>query len=219
MGRYGMTRRTGKVAIGVLGIMLGLAGGSRAEPVEFDFKDPKGVNAITIQLDSLLEPIAGYATGISGTLVFDPATPEATAGKIVVEAASIAMTHPVMTKALHTEEWLNVERHPTVEYEIAKVTDVRKTSASSWDLAVSGTLMLKGVRKEKQVTVSATYLPGRLRERNHEGDGDLLVLRCRFSVDRAEFGIQPDLPPVTVAREIQLSVNIVGVATIPRVTP
>ena len=41
---------------------LGFAASLAAAPISFDFKDPKGVNAIQFSLDSVLEPIAGTAS-------------------------------------------------------------------------------------------------------------------------------------------------------------
>lgn len=48
-----------------------------AAPRSFDFKDPKGVNNVQFNLDAPLESITGTATGISGTVMFDPAPPPA----------------------------------------------------------------------------------------------------------------------------------------------
>jgi polyisoprenoid-binding protein YceI len=46
----------------------------------------------------------GLATGVTGTVTFDPEKPEATSGALSVAAASIQMAHPVMTKVLHSAE-------------------------------------------------------------------------------------------------------------------
>ena len=85
----------------------------RAELTVFDFKDPKGVNSMTIQVDSILEPIMGTASGISGTLSFDPEAPKSANGKIVVSAGSIQTTNDRMTKVLHSEDWIDIEKYPT----------------------------------------------------------------------------------------------------------
>jgi polyisoprenoid-binding protein YceI len=191
-------------------LLLGAAKAAYAEGKVFDFKDPKGVNAIGIRLDSLLEPIAGVASGISGEITFDAAAPDKMRGTLVLEAASVGMSNPAMTKVLHTEEWLDVAGHPTIEYAIRDVVGVAKTGENAWDLVVAGTLTLKGVTREKEVTISATYLPGKYEERNHKGSGDLLILRSSFAVDRTQHNIKPELPPVTVARDIRLDVGIVG---------
>jgi len=60
---------------------------SLAAPIEFDFKDPKGVNNVIFKTDAPLESINGTATAISGKVTFDPANPGAVNGKIVVESA------------------------------------------------------------------------------------------------------------------------------------
>ena len=48
-----------------LAILSGISRGSSA-PLEFDFKDPKGVNNVIFKTDALLESINGTASGISG---------------------------------------------------------------------------------------------------------------------------------------------------------
>ena len=66
-----------------------LGSAALAAPEAFDFKDPKGVNNAAFKLDAPLEAVNGNATGISGTVTFDPADPAATQGKIVVASSSL----------------------------------------------------------------------------------------------------------------------------------
>ena len=48
-----------------------LATSAIAEPVTFDFADPKGVNGVAFVMDSALEPIVGAVGGIAGTVSYD----------------------------------------------------------------------------------------------------------------------------------------------------
>jgi len=64
--------------------LLSLATAVYAAPESFDFKDPKGVNNAVFNLDAPLESVNGSASGITGTVSFDPENPAATTGKIAV---------------------------------------------------------------------------------------------------------------------------------------
>ena len=185
----------------------------RAESMSFNFADPKGVNSISIILDSVLEPIMGIASGISGNVIFDPATKKAMKGKIVVQADKIQMTNQMMTKVLHSEEWLDVEQFPTVEFDFKEIISTGSQKDMLYEYIIAGNFTCKGITKEIQIPVNVSYLPGQLKARHGKGDGDLLVLRSKFNVQRTAFAINPDMNPVSVADEIQLNISIVGYAT------
>ncbi|MBI4717181.1 MAG: YceI family protein [Planctomycetes bacterium] len=182
-----------------------------AEPLSFDFKDPKGVNTITFLLDSLLEPIAGIASGISGTVTFDPASPKSVSGKLVVAADSLHTENAQMKKVLHGPDWLDVQKHPTIEFTFKDVKEVKQTSESAWELQVAGDFTCRGATKPLSAAVRLNYLRDKLGSRLKGKNGDLLVLRSDFVIKRSDYGIKPGGNDV-VADEIQLRVSIVGSA-------
>ena len=183
-----------------------------AAPLTFDFRDPKGVNAIQFSLDSLLEPIAGTASGITGTITFDPTTPAATSGSIIVAADSLVVPNNSMTEHMHGAGWIDVASHPTITFTINKLSDV--TPAGRGIKATAhGNFTLKGVSKDLAVPVTVTHLPDALGARTRpENKGDLLVVCGEFTLDRGEFGIKPGENEDKVASEIKLSLAIVGSA-------
>lgn len=183
-----------------------------AAAVSFDFKDPKSVNTIAFILDSTLEPILGVASGISGTVSFDSENPKATTGKIVVQAKSLHTENKGMKDTLHAADWLDVEKHPTIEFAFKKVAESKSPEKDVYELTVVGDLTCKGVTKEITVPVKATFLPGKLGDRNRNAKGDLLVLRSNFVMKRTDFGIKPEVPDKAVANDIELRVSIVGSA-------
>jgi len=189
-----------------------LCGRTIAAAVSFDFKDPKSVNTIAFILDSTLEPILGVASGISGTVSFDPENPKVTTGRIVVQTKSLHTENKGMKDTLHGADWLDVEKHPTIEFAFKKVTEAKSPEKDVYELTVVGDLTCKGVTKEITVPVKATFLPGKLGERNRNVNGDLLVLRSNFVMKRADFGIKPDIPDKVVAGDIELRISIVGSA-------
>lgn len=189
-----------------------LAASAFAAPLTFDFKDPKGVNAIQFSLDSLLEPIAGTASGITGTVTFDPAAPAATSGTIIVAADSLVVPNNSMTEHMHGAGWIDVASHPTITFAIKNLTDVTP-AGRGLKATAHGTFTLKGVSKDLAVPVTVTHLPDALGARTRpENKGDLLVVRGEFVIDRGEFGIKPGENEDKVASEIKLSLAIVGSA-------
>ena len=202
-----MIGRVGVVA--VLSWLLAAPQVARAEARAFDFKDPKGVNSILFLLDSLLEPIAGLASGISGTVQFDPADPKATTGTIIVDAKSLHTDNVGMKETLHGSDWMDVAKFPTIKFTIKDVTEVKPTKENAWELQVAGEFSCRGVTKPVHAMVRANYLADKLGSRQRGAKGDLLVLRSDFVIKRSDFGIKPGGDDV-VADEIQLKVSIVG---------
>ncbi len=182
-----------------------------AEDLEFDFKDPKGVNAISFILDSVWEPIIGLTSGISGKVTFDPAKPKAMRGRLVVEASEVRCALPAMTSVLHSKDWLDVKKFPTIEFNFKQVKSVKNVGKDATELTVAGDFTCRGVTKEILVAVKATYLPGLLAKRLRGTKGDMLVLRTSFTFKRSDYGIKPAMGPETVADDIEVRASIVGV--------
>src|SRR3954471_13145638 len=90
--------------------LTALVGAAVASPQTFDFKDPKGVNNAVFKLDAPLEAINGSASGISGTVSYDPANPGATKGKIVIAADTLQLPNPMMKEHLQSGQWLDVKQ-------------------------------------------------------------------------------------------------------------
>jgi polyisoprenoid-binding protein YceI len=182
-----------------------------AAPQSFDFKDPKGVNAIQFHLDSVLEPISGTAGGVTGTVSFDPANPAATTGKIVVATSSLTVSNSMMTDHLRGDNWLNAPANPEIVFELTKLDNV-KTSGNDTTATATGKFTLKGVTKDISVPVKLTYLAGAFGKRINKPEvgGDLLVVRGEFTIARADYGIQPGKNEDKVNPEIKLTLAIVG---------
>ncbi len=183
-----------------------------ARDLEFNFKDPKGVNSVLFVLDSMLEPIMGLATGISGKIKFKPADPKKISGRLVIDAKSVRCSLPAMTSVMHSKDWLDVKSHPTIEFVFKSVQSVSSQDDNVTEMMVVGDFECKGVTKEMVVPIKITFLRGQLKKRMRRGKGDLLVLRSAFTIKRSDFGIKPDMGPDTVAEDIEVRISIVGAA-------
>ena len=181
-----------------------------ADSIKFDFRDPKKVNNVVFLMDAPLESINGTATGVSGTVSFDPAKPAATTGKIVLSTSSLHVDNPLMKKHMLAEGWMHVSKFPTIEFVIGKMTDV-KTSGTTIIATTAGKLTVKGVTKKVSVPVRLTYLKGMLIKRNRV-PGDLLVLRCDFTIKRSDYGINAGNNEEKVSDEIELKLRVAGAA-------
>lgn len=194
----------------LLAAFVAFAASLHAAPTSFDFKDPKGVNAIQFHLDSPLEPIAGTASGVTGTVSFDPSAPAATTGKIVVESASLKVANSMMTGHLQSAGWIDAKGHPEIIFEVVKLSDV-KTVGTLTNANATGKFTLHGVTKEITVPVTLNYIVDGLQKRTKpDNKGDLLVVRGEFTIARGDYGIKPGEKEDSVAKDIKLTFAIVG---------
>ena len=181
-----------------------------ADSIKFDFRDSKKVNNVVFLMDAPLESINGTATGVSGTVSFDPAKPAATTGKIVLATSSLHVDNPLMKKHMLDEGWMHVSKFPTIEFVAVKMTNV-KTSGTTIIATIAGKLTVKGITKKVSVPVRLTYLKGMLIKRNRV-PGDLLVLRCDFTIKRSDYGINAGNNEEKVSDEIELKLRVAGAA-------
>lgn len=178
----------------------------------FDFDDPKGVNSVSFLLDAPLEQINGTAKGITGTVSFDPDHPEETNGKIVVATDSLTVTNDTMQDHMLGEGWLHADKYPEIVFDAKSVSEVEATD-KGFKGQLTGDFTLKGTTQEITVPVEFTHLPDMLGARtNGQAEGDLLVLRSTFTIDRSEYGIKPGESTDKVAEEIELRLAIAGSA-------
>jgi len=192
-------------------LATGLVTATFAESLTFDFKDPKGVNTVSFKLDAPLESISGSANGFSGTVTTDPATLSEFKGKLVVAVDSLQVPNPIMNGHVHGEQWLDAKKFPEITFEIGKVSNVkREGDAASGE--VTGVFTLHGVSKEITAPAKVTYLPGRLKDRVPNAEGDLLVIRSEFTINRGDFDIQKGRNEDKVSNEIKITLAVAGAA-------
>jgi polyisoprenoid-binding protein YceI len=196
----------------LLATATALSATAHAEKIAFDLKDPKGVNNIVFKLDAPLESINGTANGISGTVLIDPAQPEIVEGKIVVDAKTLTVSNSVMQEHMLGEEWLDATNHPEITFEVKEVLNPVK-NGNEGTADVKGVFTLKGVSKEITAPAKVTYLPGRLADRsNGQMQGDLIVIRTNFQINRGDFGIKAGENLDKVSDTIDISLSIAGSA-------
>ena len=191
-------------------ITLGIVSLS-AETLSFDFADPKGVNTINFNLDSLLESINGNGKGVSGRVQFDPSFPDKTTGTIELDTTSLKVANPTMNEHLLGTKWMDVKNHPDIQFKVASLQNV-ETTGNITSAEIVGELTVKGVTRQITTNTTLTFLKGKLKARMgpRGPDGDLLIIRTKFSVFRSDFAIGAADGSEKVAEEIEISLSLAG---------
>jgi polyisoprenoid-binding protein YceI len=175
----------------------------------FDFKDPKETNAISLGIDSALEPVVGYASDISGSCLFDPEHPEKTTGVLSVQVESIKFSHPGYTNTAQNYA-LNKEKFPTITCKLNKILSGRVVKSGVYEGSVLVDFTCKGITKALTVPLSVRYFPGQAKLRTPNLSGDLLSVRSKFKIKRSDFGIAEGVAEVLVSQDVEVSVAVIG---------
>jgi polyisoprenoid-binding protein YceI len=132
--------------------MLVLASGLAASPLAADtfVIDPVHSDA-SFQVRHFVSNVRGRFTDFTGTIVGDPAKPEASSVEFTIKAASIDTAQPNRDKHLRSADFFDAEKFPEISFKSTKITP---TGKSKYD--VTGALTMHGVTKT--VTLPVTYL-------------------------------------------------------------
>ena len=200
-----------RLSIIVLFVVLftGIATAS-AENKTYDFNDPKGVNAVSIIVDSMLEPNVGYADKVKGSVTIDHADKKIVKGEITIPTGSVTMSNSMMTKVLHSKDWLNKKKNPEISFVFNKVISITDMGDAEFKVTVQGALTVKGITKTVSAPISLSFYPGKLSMRNKGAKGDIALLRSEFEISRADFQIKPGMSTDIVGDKIRLIVNLAG---------
>ncbi|MEM9915239.1 MAG: YceI family protein [Planctomycetota bacterium] len=207
-----MMRFTSRALTTMTAAAMTLAAGltASAEPVEFDFKDPKGVNGVVFVVDSELEPITGMIGGVGGVISYDPADPTSFAGEITVDLAEISFINAGMTRVLKGADWLNFSDQFVATMSFEKVVNADETDDGKQVLDAHGTMSFGGKDIDMSVMIEVTHLPDAASKRGGAQSGDLLVLRSMFNLSRIDLGINEGMPTDKVGEKITIMVPIAG---------
>ena len=132
--------------------MVALASGLAASPVLADtfVIDPVHSDA-SFQVRHFVSNVRGRFTDFTGTIVGDPAKPEAASVEFTIKAASIDTAQPGRDKHLRSADFFDAEKFPEITFKSTKVTP---TGKNKYDIA--GALTMHGVTKN--VTLPVSYL-------------------------------------------------------------
>ena len=120
----------------------------------------------------------GTFQDFSGSVSYNPASPEASAIEIIVQAASLDTRNTNRDKVLRSDDFFDVEKYPTLSF---RSVNVKATGVDSLD--VTGDLNIHNVTK--RITVPVKVIGVRVLV----GTVEFAGFETTFNIDRRDFSI------------------------------
>ncbi len=176
----------------------------------FDLKDPKGVNSVSFNIDSMLEPIQGYASGITGNVKIDPLRPETSTGTVTIDAKTIGSANSRLAGKMLGNGFLEAEKFPTITFKIGKIKDIKVAKLKDITVIecnVEGDFTMRDVTKKITVPAVVRWVP-KGNEARLGAPGDILSIKSNFSINRLDYGVDGGLPLDLVGNQINIGFNV-----------
>jgi len=222
-------------ASGALLLTAGIASGE-AQPTErgFELVVPethaelgtvfhalKGKDAqVTFTSDAPLEYIKGTSNDVIGYAVAGEGG-ALLAGEFHLPIDTLETGIPMRDEHLQGERWLHAASYPNVIFQIAETTNVKLAKSSdaftTYDVTLVGDMTIKGVTREMSIPATVTRMPESDATRARF-PGDLLAIRCSYTVQLSDFGIgegDPGIASGKIANEMELETRLFCSSTSP----
>jgi polyisoprenoid-binding protein YceI len=131
-----------------IGLALALSSGASAMAAD-SYSIDKVHSQVGFRIRHLVGKVSGRYTDFQGTILADPAKPEASSVEFTIKAASIDTGNSQRDDHLRSPDFFDVAKNPEITFRSRKVTPAGK---DRYD--VLGTLTMHGVAKEITLPVS-----------------------------------------------------------------
>ena len=181
--------------------MVVLASGLIASPVAADtFVIDRNHSEASFQVRHVVTKVRGRFTDFQGTIVGDPAKPEAATVEFTVKTASIDTDVENRDKHLRSADFFDVEKFPEITFKSTKIKTVGKDKYE-----VAGNLTMHGVTKP--ITLSVTNLGS-----GGTGKDQKFGFEATTTLNRKDFGIvwnrALDTGGYMLGDDVSVSINI-----------
>ena len=182
----------------------------RTGTLTFNIKDDRGRNQASFLSESVVEDIAGTASGLGGTVSFDPSDVAKTiSATVTVDVASMKTGIDMRDEHLRGEGWLNAKQFPTIEFKLLKLKGAKVKNGTEINGTAVGTFTMHGVTKNMEMPVTLIYMKESEKTKARAA-GDLLVVRAKGTVSLSDFGVKNQIVGQKVAETISFQFNAVG---------
>jgi len=196
ISRIGFHRIATAVLTSLLTVPLGAwAGGfgvGQDLPQTFAVSDDVGVNQITFTSSAPLEEIHGTASGVSGSVRFNPQAPDSLSGSISVDVRSMRTGISKRDGHLMSDDWLDADQFPTITFGLKRLDGISSTGGTGTQAPLKGSAVgdftLHGVTKSIVIPIEATFLVESPATRKR-ASGDLLLIKASFQIALADFDV------------------------------
>ena len=155
---------------------------------------------VSFKIRHFVSNVSGRFTDFAGTIVADPAKPEAATVEFTVKSASIDTSQENRDKHLRSADFFDAEKFPEIAFKSTKVKTVGKNKYE-----VAGDLSMHGVTKP--VTLAVTYLGS-----VGAGKDEKFGFEATTTLNRKDFGIiwnkALDTGGYMLGDEVPISINI-----------
>jgi polyisoprenoid-binding protein YceI len=148
--------------------------------------------------------IRGTVSGITGTILFDPAAIENSSVEASMPVAGLSTGNKKRDEHLMSTDFFEVERFPTITF---RSTSVEKTGSKRGK--ITGDLTMHGVTRS--VTMEAEYF-GPIKSPADLGGETTMGFAAELTINREDFGITWNVPlggnDLMVSRDVQLFLDL-----------
>ncbi len=152
----------------------------------------------------MIANIRGTLTGITGTILFDPASIENSSVEASLPVAGISTGNRKREEHLMTADFFDVEKFPTITF---RSTRLERTGINRGK--ITGDLTMHGVTRP--VTMEAEYI-GPIKGPADLGGETTMAFSASLTVNREDFGIMWNVPfdngNLVVGKDVQITLDV-----------